>query len=188
MMNNKGTLFVITGPSGAGKGTVLKQVIQSLDQLYFSVSATTRAPREGEVDGREYFFIKKEEFKARIAADAFIEYDDHFENFYGTPKAFVEKQLEDKSVVLEIDVNGGLKVRQSRPDCVLVMIVPPSKEALRERLQGRKSETQEQIEDRLARLDFELAQKDKYDYVIVNDDLETAYKELNAVLDQEIKK
>ena len=91
-------------------------------------------------------------------------------------------------MVLEIDVNGGLKVRQSRPDCVLVMIVPPSKEALRERLQGRKSETQEQIEDRLARLDFELAQKDKYDYVIVNDDLETAYKELNAVLDQEIKK
>jgi len=184
----KNVLMVVSGPSGVGKGTLVKRLCKERTDVIESVSCTTREPREGEVDGREYFFIKKEEFKARIAADAFIEYDDHFENFYGTPKAFVEKQLEDKSVVLEIDVNGGLKVRQSRPDCVLVMIVPPSKEALRERLQGRKSETQEQIEDRLARLDFELAQKDKYDYVIVNDDLETAYKELNAVLDQEIKK
>jgi guanylate kinase len=184
----KNVLMVVSGPSGVGKGTLVKRLCKERTDVIESVSCTTREPRTGEQHGREYFFISDEEFMARIEAGDFLEYDGHFKGFYGTPKAFVEERLKEKSVVLEIDVNGGLKVRQSRPDCVLVMIVPPSKEALRERLQGRKSETQEQIEDRLARLDFELAQKDKYDYVIVNDDLEMAYKELNAVLDQEMKK
>ena len=184
----KNVLMVVSGPSGVGKGTLVKRLCREREDVIESVSCTTRAPREKEVNGREYFFISKEEFKERIALGDFLEYDDHFENFYGTPKSFVEKQLESKSVVLEIDVNGGLDVKKVRPDCVLVMIVPPSKEILRERLQGRQTETAEQIENRLSRLDFEISKQSEYDYVIVNDDLELALKELGAVLDKEKNK
>ena len=184
----KNVLMVVSGPSGVGKGTLVKRLCKERGDVIESVSCTTRKPRKGEMDGREYFFISDEEFEARIAAGEFLEYDGHFKKYYGTPRDFVEEHLKEKSVVLEIDVNGGLKVRKARPDCVLVMIVPPSKEALRKRLEGRKSETAEQIEDRLSRLDFELSKQSEYDYVIVNDDLEVAFKELNAVLEKEMNK
>ena len=181
----KNVLMVVSGPSGVGKGTLVKRLCKERDDVVESVSCTTRLPREGEVHGREYFFITKEEFNARIQADDFLEYDNHFENFYGTPKSFVKKQLEEKSVVLEIDVNGGLSVKKAFPDCALVMIVPPSKEELKARLKGRSSETEEQIEKRLSRLEFELSKQELYDYVIVNDDLETALLELGKVIDME---
>ena len=184
MMNNKGTLFVITGPSGAGKGTVLKQVMQSLEQLYFSVSATTRAPREGEVDGVHYHFLTKERFEELIANDRFLEYARYAENYYGTPLDPVEEHLEQgHDVILEIELQGALQVKKVFPELVLVMIVPPSLEELRRRLEGRGSESEETMKIRMDRIAYELAQKDKYDYVIVNDDLETAIKEVEQIFD-----
>ena len=140
MMNNKGTLFVITGPSGAGKGTVLKQVMQSLDQLYFSVSATTRAPREGEVDGVHYHFLTKERFEELIANDRFLEYARYAENYYGTPLDPVEEHLEQgPDVILEIELQGALQVKKRLPKAVLVFIAPPSFEELESRLRGRQA-------------------------------------------------
>ena len=148
-----------------------------------SVSCTTRAPREGERHGREYFFLSKEEFLKRVDEGDFLEYDEHFGNYYGTPKSFVKEMLESKSVILEIDVVGALNAKKAFPDCKLVMIVPPSLEELKRRLIGRNSETEEEIEKRLSRLEYELSKKDEYDFVIVNDDLEEAIKALSDIVD-----
>jgi guanylate kinase len=137
-MNNKGTLFVITGPSGAGKGTVLKQVIQSLDNVYFSVSATTRAPREGEQDGVHYHFLTRERFEQLIENDRFLEYARYAENYYGTPLDPVEDHLaQGHDVILEIELQGALQVKKRLPKAVLVFIAPPSFEELESRLRGR---------------------------------------------------
>ena len=179
----KHLLVVVSGPSGVGKGTIVKTVVKRREDVVESVSCTTRAPREGEQHGREYYFLTKEEFSRRIAEDDFLEYDEHFGNFYGTPKSFVREMLKEKSVILEIDVNGALNAKKAFPDSVLVMIVPPSEEELAKRLKGRGSESDEEIAGRLARLKFELSQKDKYDYVIVNDSLETAISEFCEILD-----
>ena len=148
-----------------------------------SVSCTTRVPREGERHGREYFFLSKEEFLKRVDEGDFLEYDEHFGNYYGTPKSFVKEMLESKSVILEIDVVGALNAKKAFPDCKLVMIVPPSLEELKRRLIGRNSETEEEIEKRLSRLEYELSKKDEYDFVIVNDDLEEAIKALSDIVD-----
>ena len=150
-----------------------------------SVSCTTRKPRAGEIDGKHYFFISKEEFLRRIEEKDFLEYDEHFGNYYGTPRSFVEETLKTKSVILEIDVVGSLNVKKEFPELVLVMIAPPSVEELKRRLIGRGSEDEESLKTRLARLDYELAQRDKYDYYIVNDDLDTAIAEVEAILDGE---
>ena len=180
----KGKLLAVSGPSGVGKGTIVKTLIGRRADIVESVSCTTRSPRAGEVHGREYFFISKEEFVRRIGENDFLEYDEHFGNFYGTPKSFVRDTLESgKSVILEIDVVGALLAKQAFPECILVMIAPPSLEELKRRLKGRNSETDEQIQNRLDRLEYELSQKDKYDFVIVNDDLETAIAELEAIAD-----
>ena len=179
----KHLLMAVSGPSGVGKGTLVKTLIKRREDVVESVSCTTREPRVGEVDGREYFFISKEEFLRRIQENDFLEYDEHFGNYYGTPKSFVEKTLKDKSVVMEIDVVGALKAKESFPQCVLIMIAPPSLEELKARLIGRGTETKEEIENRLSRLEYELSHKDMYDYVIVNDDFEQALSELNAILD-----
>ncbi len=179
----KHLLVVVSGPSGVGKGTIVKTVVKRREDVVESVSCTTRAPREGEQHGREYYFLTKEEFSRRIAEDDFLEYDEHFGNFYGTPKSFVREKLKEKSVILEIDVNGALNAKKAFPESVLVMIVPPSEEELAKRLKGRGSESDEEIAGRLARLKFELSQKDKYDYVIVNDSLETAISEFCEILD-----
>ena len=179
----KHVLMAVSGPAGVGKGTIVKTIIQRREDVVESVSCTTRLPREGEIDGKHYFFITKEEFLRRIEEKDFLEYDEHFGNYYGTPRSFVEKTLETKSVILEIDVVGALNVKKVFPECVLVMIAPPSVEELKRRLIGRGSEDEESLKTRLARLDFELSQKDKYDYFIVNDDLETAILEVEQIID-----
>lgn len=176
-------LLVISGPSGVGKGTIVRALKKRRTDVVESISCTTRAPREGEKDGREYFFLSKAEFLRRIEENGFLEYDAHFENYYGTPKAFVEEQLKTKSVILEIDVEGALKVKKVRPDSVLVMIAPPSVEELKSRLVGRNTETEEQIEKRLARLEYELSKAKEYDFVVVNDDLESAIKQVEGIID-----
>ncbi|MDE7158767.1 MAG: guanylate kinase [Clostridiales bacterium] len=178
----RNVLFVISGPSGVGKGTLVKLLLKEDPTLALSVSCTTRSPREGEENGREYYFISKEEFAARIAANDFFEYDEHFGNFYGTPRTEVKNQLDTKSVILEIDVVGGLNVKKLAPDVVLILIAPPSAEELVRRLHHRDSESEEAVALRLRRMEYELAQKKFYDYTIVNDDLMETKKKLQTII------
>ena len=180
-------LIVVSGPSGVGKGTIVKTLIKRRSDVVESVSCTTRAPRQGEENGREYYFLSKEEFEKRVREDDFLEYDNHFGNYYGTPKSFVRETLKEKSVILEIDVVGALNAKKAFPNSVLVMIVPPSIDELRRRLISRGTESEEEVENRLQRLSYELSQKDKYDFVIVNDDLEQAIADLSAVVDGKYK-
>lgn len=184
----KNILLAVSGPSGVGKGTIVKALTKRRLDVVESVSCTTRAPRSGEKHGREYFFITREEFLQKKAAGGFLECDEHFGNFYGTPKDFVQETLKEKSVILEIDVVGALNAKKLFPECVLVMIAPPSVEELKARLKGRNSETEEQIQTRLSRLEYELAQKDKYDYVLINDDLQAAIARLEQIIDNEKNK
>lgn len=179
----KGKLLVVSGPSGVGKGTIVKTIIKRRADVVESVSCTTRAPREGEVHGREYFFLTKEEFLRRVQENDFLEYDEHFGNYYGTPKSFVTETLKSKSVILEIDVVGALNAKKAFPESVLVMIAPPSVDELERRLKGRSTETDEEIEKRLSRLEYELSQKDKYDFVVINDNLEKAIADVENILD-----
>ena len=181
----KHVLLAVSGPSGVGKGTMVKTLIARRADVVESVSCTTRAPREGEIHGKHYFFLSKEEFERRIAEDDFLEYDEHFGNYYGTPKSFVRETLKSKSVIMEIDVVGALNAKKSFPECVLVMVVPPSVAELKRRLSGRGSETEAQIENRLARMEYELSHKDEYDHIIVNDNLEKAIAELSKIIDGE---
>lgn len=180
----KHVLLAVSGPSGVGKGTLVKTLIQRREDVVESVSCTTRPPREGEVHGKHYFFLSKEEFLRRIEENDFLEYDEHFGNYYGTPKSFVEETLKTKSVIMEIDVVGALNAKKIFPECVLVMVAPPSLEELRRRLKGRNSETDEQIENRLSRLEYELSHSDTYDYVLINDDFERALQELSDIVDK----
>ena len=184
-MQNK--LIVVSGPSGVGKGTIVKTLTKRRSDVVESVSCTTRAPRQGEVHGREYYFLSKAEFLRRVAENDFLEYDEHFGNYYGTPKSFVRETLKEKSVILEIDVVGALNAKKAFPDCVLVMIEPPSEEELKNRLISRGTESEEEVQNRLSRLSYELSQKDKYDFISVNDDLETAIADLSAVVDGKYK-
>lgn len=184
----RNVLMAVSGPSGVGKGTIVKRIIKERDDVVESVSCTTRPPRQGEVHGREYFFLSKEEFEKRIQENDFLEYDKHFENYYGTPKSFVEEQLKTKSVIMEIDVVGSLNAKKYFPETVLVMVVPPSVDELKARLKGRQTETDEEIEGRLARMEYELSHKDVYDYILVNDDLEKAIEEMKTLLDNEKNK
>ena len=152
-MSRKGVLAVVSGFSGAGKGTLMKALLsEHADQYALSISATTRGPREGEVDGREYFFKTKDQFEQMIADDALVEYAEYVGNYYGTPKAYVEEQLaRGKDVILEIEIQGALKVRRQFPDALLLFVTPPSAEVLKNRLIGRGTETMDVIEHRLAR-------------------------------------
>ena len=177
--------FVISGPSGVGKGTLVRKLLSEEGELALSVSCTTRPPREGEVDGREYFFITENEFRNRIRENDFLEYDEHFGNFYGTPRSFVERLLKEKSVILEIDVVGGLNAKRLMPETVLIMVAPPSEEELRSRLAGRGSEDEETFRLRLRRAKYELEQSALYDYVVVNDDLTRACGELQEIVRRE---
>ena len=182
-MNRKGSLIVYSGPSGVGKGTVLKEALKKDSSLALSISATTRKPREGEIDGVNYFFITREEFLKKIERGEMLEYAEYNGNFYGTPKDFVEKSLENgKNVILEIEVQGAFKVKDLMPDAVLIFLLPPSFRELRARLEGRKTETKEQIEGRLSAAEREIKEAPKYDFLIVNDDIEeTACDLVNCV-------
>ena len=180
----RGTLVVLSGPSGTGKGTVCGVVRNHLgDAVRYSISATTRKPRTGEEHGREYFFFSKEEFVALRDQNGFLEWAQVYDNYYGTPRAFVEEVLASgKDCILEIDPQGALQVRKATDEAVLVFIAPPSLEELRNRLTGRGTESAEEVEKRLSCAESELAYRDKYDYIIVNDDVETAAAKMEAIL------
>ena len=179
---SKGKLFVISGASGVGKSTVLARVMAKREDLRFSVSATTRAPRPGEVDGQSYYFIDKPQFEEMIRQDAFVEYDDHMGNFYGTPKAQLEEKLQTGSVILDIEPNGAFRVRSQRPDAVLIFIAPPSAEELERRLRSRGDTSQEQIAMRLERANWELEQSKTYDYIVVNDQVEACVAQILNII------
>lgn len=180
----KGTLFVFSGPSGVGKGTLNAKLFAEFgDQIAFSVSATTRAPREGEIDGKHYFFISRQEFVDRIANNEFLEYAQFAGNFYGTPKPYVMSLLEQgKNVLLEIEVQGAMQVMARMPECVSIFVLPPSFEELEHRLRGRGTESEDKVRARLETARGEIACADKYRYRIVNgSDLEAAYRELRDI-------
>ena len=183
MNNHKGMLIVISGPSGVGKGTVVELLIKRLPDAVLSVSCTTRAPREGEKNGKSYFFISKETFLKMIDEGGFLEYSNHFENYYGTPRFFVEQKLgEGKDVILEIDVDGAQHVREAFPQSLLLMITPPSREELVRRLRMRGTEDEVLINQRLKRADYEMSRSQFYDYTVINDDLdETVAKILKII-------
>lgn len=179
---SKGKLFVISGASGVGKSTVLKEVMAAREDLAFSVSATTRPPRAGEVEGESYYFITKERFQEMIRQQAFVEYDDHMDNFYGTPQAQLEEKLEKANVVLDIEPNGAFAVRAKRPDAVLIFVAPPSMEELLSRLVGRGDTPQDQVELRTKRAIWEMEQSKKYDYIVINDQVKTCADKILKII------
>ena len=185
MSNN--LLLVFSGPSGVGKGTIVKELLKD-GNYALSVSCTTRKMREGEEEGKSYFFISKEKFLEEVEKGGFLEYSNHFDNFYGTPRKFVEKQLEERDVILEIEVDGALQVKKSYPEAILVMIVPPSVEELKNRLVGRGTESAEKIASRLERYEYELSQKHNYNYVVENGKLSECVKNLKEIIKNEKSK
>ena len=189
-MDNRGILIVVSGFSGAGKGTLMKELLRRHPDTYaLSISATTRSPREGEVDGREYFFISTEEFEKMIAKDGLIEYARYVENYYGTPRGYVEEKLgQGKDVILEIEIQGALKVRKAFPDTLLLFVTPPSASELKSRLVGRGTETMDVIRSRMDRACEEAQGMENYDYLIVNDDLDTCVEEMHSIIRAEHRK
>ena len=185
----KGKTFIISGPSGVGKSTVLKELFQDRDDLYFSVSATTRPPRPGEIDGVHYQFTDVDEFRKMISEDAFLEYAEYVGNFYGTPVKYVRDALErGEDMLLEIDVQGALNVKKIFPEAAMVFVVPPSLEILKQRLSDRGTETPEALERRCAAARDELSTMMQYDYFVVNDDLKTAACQVDAILTAETRR
>ena len=182
-MMKTGRLFVLSGPSGVGNGTLRENALNDAPNLKYSISCTTRKPRDGETDGVEYRFITREKFREDISQGLFLEYAHVHEDYYGTLKADVVRELEaGHDVLLEIDVQGALQVREKMPDAVLIFVAPPSVEVLERRLRGRGTEAQESLNVRLENALKELALKDKYDYIIVNDDLHSACEELRKII------
>lgn len=183
---SKGILAVVSGFSGSGKGTIMKRLLEKYDNYGLSISATTRQPREGEVHGREYFFQTKEEFEKMIEQGELIEYAQYVENYYGTPKTYVEEQRSlGKDVILEIEIQGAMKIKEQYPEAVLLFVTPPSAEELKRRLVGRGTETKEVVESRLRRAVQESEGMELYDYLVVNDDLETCVDEVHAIIRSE---
>ena len=180
----KNVLIVLSGPSGVGKGTLAKMLKDRID-MKVSISCTTRNPRVGEEDGKDYFFISKEKFLEKVESGGFLEYSNHFGNYYGTPKDYVEEALKEKDVLLEIDVNGGLSVKKADSNAKLIFLAPPSTEELKARLIKRNTETEEKITERLSRLDYEMSKQSEYDYTVINDDLEETYKKIIEIINKE---
>ncbi|BEI60238.1 guanylate kinase [Blautia luti] len=180
---SKGILVVVSGFSGAGKGTVMKRLLEKYDDYALSISVTTRNPRPGEEDGREYFFRKREEFEKLIQEDALIEYAQYVENYYGTPRSYVEEQLQaGRNVILEIEIQGAMKVKKKIPEALLVFVTPPTVEELERRLRDRGTETAQVIADRLARAGEEAKGMDQYDYILVNDTVEECVDHLHQII------
>lgn len=182
-MKRKGIVIVVSGFSGAGKGTLMKQLVHSYDNYALSVSMTTRAPRPGEEEGKEYFFVSREEFEKTIAQDGLIEYASYCDNYYGTPRDYVEKQLEKgRDVILEIEIQGALKVKEKFPTALLLFVMPPSVEELKKRLMGRGTESIEVIEKRLKRASEEAEGIEEYEYIVINDRLEECVPRMHALI------
>ena len=182
-MQEKGKLIVISGPSGAGKSTVVFKAIEGREDVCFSTSVTTRKPRPGEVDGREYFFVDPDRFKEMVENDELLEHAEYVANSYGTPRAYVEEKLDaGLNVLLDIEVQGARQVHEKMPDAVKIFIIPPSLEELEKRLKGRGTDTERAIEARLIRARQEYQEADFYDYLIINDDADKAAKELSAII------
>ena len=182
-MNRKGILIIVSGFSGAGKGTVMKRLIQKYDDYALSISVTTRKPREGERDGIEYFFKTKEEVETMIENDEFLEYARYVDNYYGTPRFYVEEMLaKGKNVILEIEIQGAMQIKSKNPEAVLVFVTPPSFEELRNRLVGRGTETADVIESRLRRASEEAEGMPSYDYILVNDQVEDCVDRLHQII------
>ena len=180
---SKGVLAVVSGFSGAGKGTVMKALLKEYDDYALSISVTTRSPRPGEEDGREYFFRTREEVEKMIAEEQLLEYAEYVGNYYGTPRFYVEDMLaRGKNVILEIELQGAMQIKQKNPEAVLVFITPPSFEELKNRLIGRGTETEEVINSRLARAAEEAEEMDKYDYIVVNDQVEDCVHCLHQII------
>ena len=181
---SKGKLFVVSGCSGVGKSTVLAKVIAAREDLRFSVSATTREIREGEQEGVSYYYVSKETFQDMIQKGEFLEYDDHMDNYYGTPLGQLEEKLQKGDVILDIEPNGAFRVRAARPDAVLIFIAPPSLEELERRLRGRGDTSEEQIVLRLGRCRWELEQSKKYDHIVINDQVDTCVDAILNIIAQ----
>ncbi len=189
MLNRKGLLLVVSGPSGAGKGTICKALLNKNDQIKLSVSATTRKPRNGEVHGVNYFFIEKEEFTNMISNGEFLEYAQIYDNFYGTPKAAIIECLENgQDVILEIEMQGARQIKEVYPEGVFIFVLPPSLEELKSRIVGRGTETQEEIEKRFSCAFEEINQIVNYDYFIVNEDIEKSVNDVEAIISAEKNK
>ena len=186
MQNNRGILIVISGPSGAGKGTICKALLEKHDNIYISVSATTRAPRVGEVEGVNYYFLTKEAFEEKVSKNGFLEYANVHGNFYGTPKVNVEKMLDEgKDVILEIDIQGALQVKENFKEGVFIFILPPSMEELKQRIIKRGSETEESLMTRFKNAYKEINYVSKYNYAVVNDKLDIAVSKVESIITAE---
>ncbi|MFW5677491.1 MAG: guanylate kinase [Acetivibrio ethanolgignens] len=184
-MSKKGILTIISGFSGAGKGTLVKELVKKYDYK-LSISATTRSPRQGEEHGRDYFFLTRDEFESMIEDNQLLEWAEYVGNYYGTPKAYVEEQLElGNHVILEIEIQGALKVKEQCPDALLLFVTPPSAQVLKERLIGRGTENMDTINKRLSRACEEALYMPDYDYIIVNDELSECVEETNAIIENE---
>lgn len=180
-MNKK--LFVISGCSGVGKGTIINKFMERNKDFILSVSCTTRNPRQGEIDGVHYFFLTKEKFEQNIKDDKFLEYAQFAENYYGTKKKYVKQKFEEGyNIILEIETNGALQVKEKMPEAVLIFIAPPSVEELEQRLRGRHTEDEATIQKRLAQVKTELERSKKYDYVVINDNINRAVEEIEAIV------
>jgi guanylate kinase len=187
MIRDVGKVFVITGPSGVGKGTLIERLLERVPELELSVSATTRPPRAGEADGRDYHFLSPEEFDRRVEAGDFLEHASYSGNRYGTLRQEVERRLEQgRSVVLEIEVQGARQVREAMPDAVQIFIAPPDPAALRDRLEGRATDPPEAIEQRLETAEMELSAQDEFPHVVVNDEVQKAASELEKLVRNEL--
>lgn len=183
MEKDKGLLIVLSGPSGVGKGTVCSALRQQENNLIYSVSATTRSPRAGEIDGVNYFFKSKDEFKKMIEQDELLEWAEYVNNYYGTPRAYVEEQIElGHDVILEIEVQGALQVKQKFPQGVFIFLAPPSMEELKNRIINRGTETDDSIRNRMSVAQEEIDMMEHYDYVVVNDQVESACERIQAIV------
>lgn len=182
-INKKGILIVISGPSGAGKGTICKSLLDKHDDLYLSVSATTREPRKGEIHGVNYYFLTKEEFECKVSEKDFLEWAQVYGNYYGTPKSNVDEMLNaGKNVILEIDIQGALKIKENSEDGVFIFILPPSMEELKKRIVNRQSETQESLMRRFSSAYQEINYISKYNYGVINDTVENAVQKVENII------
>jgi guanylate kinase len=185
----KGNIFVVSAPSGAGKTTIVKSILKDIPELAFSISATTRKKRENETDGIDYLFIPEKVFLSRIDKKEFVEWEKFYDYYYGTPKGFIDEKIKNGiSVLLELDVNGALSIKAIYPEAILVYIYPPSFEVLVERLKNRKTEDEIDFKKRVERAKMELSQKDKFDYLVVNNDLNIAISEVKSLIKKIINK